>query len=277
MGHRLAICDAALARPDVDPDRTSFTIALARRPPLLFHAVGVIADTTIDLVGTIGRHHVLAGLLPGRRLRTTPPWSNERSPTTSLTKDPRRPNPRTQPQSHHHDQRRRWSLTTRPNAYLNGFWRHSRAELAVRDPNRGAPFIAFIITGGEGAPSELERDFAVYHYSPERHQLGLVRAATHLDRLDALLWRQSYVNEAPAMLVICADWPQFHWKYRFSRAYRFVYAECGAFMHTALLVGTALGLKTFQTPAIDDRRMCQTLGVVDHELGPIYMATFGRG
>ncbi|HKS44597.1 MAG TPA: nitroreductase family protein [Amycolatopsis sp.] len=87
---------------------------------------------------------------------------------------------------------------------------------------------------------------------------------------------QSYVNNAPAMLVICADWPQFSWKYRFSRAYRFVYAECGAFMHTALLLGTALGLKTFQTPAIDDRRMCQTLDVKDHEVGPIYMAAFGR-
>jgi SagB-type dehydrogenase family enzyme len=148
---------------------------------------------------------------------------------------------------------------------------------ATQSYSRGAPFTAFIITGGEGAPSELERHFGVYHYSPERHELGLVNTATDLDRLDALLWRQNYVNYAPAMLVVCADWPQFHWKYRFSRAYRFVYAECGAFMHTALLVGTALGLKTFQTPAIDDQRMCQTLDVADHELGPIYMATFGRG
>lgn len=148
---------------------------------------------------------------------------------------------------------------------------------ATQSYSLGNPFTAFVIAGGDGAPAELERDFGVYHYSPEEHQLGLVKRAHDLDRLDALLWRQSYVNYAPAMLVVCADWPQFHWKYRFSRAYRFVYAECGAFMHTALLVGTALGLKTFQTPAIDDRRMCQTLGVADHEVGPIYMATFGRG
>ncbi|MQA07398.1 MAG: hypothetical protein GEU98_02385 [Pseudonocardiaceae bacterium] len=142
--------------------------------------------------------------------------------------------------------------------------------------SRGAPFTAFVITGGDGAPTELESNFGVYHYAPERHQLGLVRRATDLDRLDALLWRQSYVNHAPTMLVICADWPQFSWKYRFSRAYRFVYAECGAFMHTALLIGTALGLKTFQTPAIDDQRMCDTLNVADYEVGPIYMAAFGR-
>lgn len=142
--------------------------------------------------------------------------------------------------------------------------------------SQGAPFIAFVITGGESAPAELERNFGVYHYAPECHQLGLVRQADDLNRFDELLWGQNYVNHAPAMLVICADWPQFSWKYRFSRAYRFVYAECGAFMHTALLVGTALGLKTFQTPAIDDQRMCQTLNVKDHEVGPIYMATFGR-
>lgn len=147
---------------------------------------------------------------------------------------------------------------------------------ATQSYSRGAPFTAFVITGGRGAPDELEQDFGVYHYDAEHHRLGLVAKADGLDRLDALLWRQTYVNDAPVMLVVCADWPQFSWKYRFSRAYRFVYAECGAFMHTALLVGTALGLKTFQTPAIDDRRMCQVLNVKDHEVGPIYMAAFGR-
>lgn len=147
---------------------------------------------------------------------------------------------------------------------------------ATQSYSCGAPFTAFIITGGEGAPGELEQDFGVYHYDPEHHRLGLVGKAGGLGRFDALLWGQDYVNHAPAMLVICADWPQFSWKYRFSRAYRFVYAECGAFMHTALLVGTALGLKSFQTPAIDDRRMCQALNVKDHEVGPVYIAVFGR-
>lgn len=142
--------------------------------------------------------------------------------------------------------------------------------------SRGMPFSAFIVTGGAGSPNELEQNFGIYHYNPERHSLGLVRKADELDQLDAVLWRQNYVNHAPAMLVICADWPQFSWKYRFSRAYRFALTECGAFMHTALLVGTALGMTTFQTPAINDKLMCQTLNVKDHEVGPIYVAAFGR-
>lgn len=68
---RIAITDATIARPDVDPDRASFTIALNTARDQLVKAAGVIADTVIDLVGTIGRH-VLDNLMPDRRLRTTP-------------------------------------------------------------------------------------------------------------------------------------------------------------------------------------------------------------
>ena len=68
---RIAIFDATLARPDVDPDRGSFTIARNTARDQLVNAAGVIADTVIDLVATIGRH-VLDNLMPDRRLRTTP-------------------------------------------------------------------------------------------------------------------------------------------------------------------------------------------------------------
>ena len=68
---RIAISDATVARPDVDPDRGSFTVALHAARDQLIAAAGVIADTVIDLVGTIGRH-VLDQLLPARRVRTNP-------------------------------------------------------------------------------------------------------------------------------------------------------------------------------------------------------------
>jgi len=68
---RIAISDATLARPDVDPDRGSFTVARNAARDQLIAAAGVIADTVIDLVGTIGRH-VLDQLLPTRRTRTNP-------------------------------------------------------------------------------------------------------------------------------------------------------------------------------------------------------------
>lgn len=68
---RTAMADATSTQPGTDPDRASFSIAWQTARDQLVLAAGVIADTVIDLVGTIGRH-VLAGLLPQRRLRVSP-------------------------------------------------------------------------------------------------------------------------------------------------------------------------------------------------------------
>jgi hypothetical protein len=68
---RLAMADATGTRPEIDPDRASFTIALHTARDLVIQAAGIIADTVIDLVGTIGRH-ILTNLMPERRIRTRP-------------------------------------------------------------------------------------------------------------------------------------------------------------------------------------------------------------
>jgi hypothetical protein len=68
---RLAMADATGTRPGIDPDRASFTIALNTARDLVVQAAGVIADSVIDLVGTIGRR-ILADLMPERRIRTRP-------------------------------------------------------------------------------------------------------------------------------------------------------------------------------------------------------------
>jgi hypothetical protein len=65
------MADATAAQPGTDPDRASFSIALQAARDQLIQAAGVIAGTTIDLTGTIGRH-ILASLLPARRLRVSP-------------------------------------------------------------------------------------------------------------------------------------------------------------------------------------------------------------
>jgi Insertion element 4 transposase N-terminal/Transposase DDE domain len=68
---RLAMADATGTRPDTDPDRASFSIALNTARDLLVQAAGIFNDTAGDLAGTIGRQ-VLAGLMPDRRIRTRP-------------------------------------------------------------------------------------------------------------------------------------------------------------------------------------------------------------
>ena len=68
---RTAIADAAATIPGTDPDRASFTVALSAARDQVILAAGVTAGPAPDLAGTIGRH-VLASLMPPRRLRTSP-------------------------------------------------------------------------------------------------------------------------------------------------------------------------------------------------------------
>jgi hypothetical protein len=68
---RIAIADATLGSPEVDPDRGSFAVALHTARDQVIKAAGVIAESTVDLIGAIGRQ-VLDNLLPDRRCRTSP-------------------------------------------------------------------------------------------------------------------------------------------------------------------------------------------------------------
>ncbi|MFI6945616.1 transposase, partial [Streptomyces sp. NPDC050422] len=68
---RTAMSDAVLHRPDIDPDRAAFTIALNTARDQIIRAAGIIAHTRIDLVGRIGTA-ILNGLLPARRERSRP-------------------------------------------------------------------------------------------------------------------------------------------------------------------------------------------------------------
>jgi hypothetical protein len=68
---RTAIADAAVTAPGTDPDRASFTIALNAARDQVILAASITAGHVIDLAGTIGRH-VLASLMPARRLRISP-------------------------------------------------------------------------------------------------------------------------------------------------------------------------------------------------------------
>jgi hypothetical protein len=68
---RTAMTNATNSQPDTDPDRASFSIAWHTARDQLIQATNVLADTVVDLVGTIGRH-ILANLTPARRLRVCP-------------------------------------------------------------------------------------------------------------------------------------------------------------------------------------------------------------
>jgi len=68
---RTALSDATLARPDIRPDRLSFTVALHAARDQVVHAAATIAETTVDLIGRIGAA-ALNQPLPARRSRSSP-------------------------------------------------------------------------------------------------------------------------------------------------------------------------------------------------------------
>ena len=68
---RTALSDATLARPDIRPNRLSFTVALHTARDQVIHAATAITDTTIDLIGRIGAA-ALNQPLPARRSRSSP-------------------------------------------------------------------------------------------------------------------------------------------------------------------------------------------------------------
>jgi hypothetical protein len=71
----------ATAPTDWSPPCSTRTATRHAARDQINHAAGVITDTTVDLVGNIGRH-VLANLMPDRRVRTKPEQSNARTPNT---------------------------------------------------------------------------------------------------------------------------------------------------------------------------------------------------
>ncbi|WP_431306148.1 transposase [Mycobacterium hubeiense] len=75
---RIAMSDAT---GTTTADRAGFSIALNTARDQVIQAAGVIADTTIDVIGKIG-HAVLDHLLPAPRHRTSPASSNAPSPNT---------------------------------------------------------------------------------------------------------------------------------------------------------------------------------------------------
>jgi transposase IS4-like protein/DDE family transposase len=68
---RLAMTEATDAQPDIPAHQASFSVALHAARDQLVHAAGIIAGTTIELVGKIGTA-VLTDLLPPRRPRRSP-------------------------------------------------------------------------------------------------------------------------------------------------------------------------------------------------------------
>lgn len=115
----------------------------------------------------------------------------------------------------------------------------------------------------------------LYHYSPDRHRLELIRAGAGPRQIDNYLPAQPWFRPAPALLLMTAVFPRTQWKYDFPRAYRVVLAEAGHLCQTFCLTATWLGLAPFCTMALADSRIEKDLGIDGVTESVLYAAGVG--
>lgn len=127
-------------------------------------------------------------------------------------------------------------------------------------PSGGArhPIEAYLaIMSVEGVPPGL------YHYSVEKHALERLRAGDFGEEVWELGHRQSGLRGVSAAVFYTVRWARHMWKYRYARSYRMVMYDTAHLVQNQILAATAVGLRTFLTPAIRDTATEAFLGIGD--------------
>jgi SagB-type dehydrogenase family enzyme len=138
-------------------------------------------------------------------------------------------------------------------------------------PSSGGTFpLALYLVAGDvdGLPAGL------YRYEPSTHMLSRV-ADTDLRRpLAAGALDQAWVAEAPASLVLAADYDRTSERYG-DRGVRYVDMEAGHAAQNVHLQAVALGLGSVPVGAFNDRTVQEVLDLPENE-EPLYILPVGR-
>jgi SagB-type dehydrogenase family enzyme len=140
-------------------------------------------------------------------------------------------------------------------------------------PSAGATFPLEVISvigdfGVSGLPAGL------YLYLPSDHALKPIRNGDVRQQLAGVALGQQAVAQAPASLVIAADYERTRRRYR-NRTERYVHMEAGHAAQNLYLQATALGLGTNAIGAFDDDGVRQVLQLAPN-LQPLYILPIGK-
>lgn len=136
-------------------------------------------------------------------------------------------------------------------------------------PSAGAtyPFETYIVAGNaEGLESGL------YRYIIQSHSLELISKGDIRENLRDSCLGQSFIAEAPATIILAADYPRTNRRYG-ERGYRYVAMEAGHIGENLHLQCEALGLGTCMVGAFHDEKVKNLLGI-DEE--PLYVMPIGK-
>jgi len=138
-------------------------------------------------------------------------------------------------------------------------------------PSAGAlyPLEIFLVVG------RVENlDPGVYQYDPKSHSISKIKDGDLRSELSIAALGQSWVKEAPAVLVIGGVFERTTRKYG-ERGIRYVFMEAGHAGQNVYLQATALNLGTVTVGAFDDERVKEILNL-PKEVSPFYLMPIGK-
>jgi SagB-type dehydrogenase family enzyme len=146
----------------------------------------------------------------------------------------------------------------------------TRAEGLRTAPSAGAlyPLEIYLVAGTVAALPA-----GIYRYLPEHHRLVHAVAGDRRRELAAAALRQSWMADAPAILVIAAVVRRTSVKYG-ERGERYVHIEAGHAAQNVCLQAVALGLGTTVVGAFSDAGVKRVLGLAEEE--PLLLVPVGK-
>ncbi len=114
----------------------------------------------------------------------------------------------------------------------------------------------------------------VYRYQPKENALWFISESDQRASLARAAWRQDYIKDAAALLVISGVYQRTTKKYG-QRGIRYVHMEAGHAAQNVFLQATALGLATVVIGAFDDESVKKILNFSDQEQ-PLYLMPVGK-
>lgn len=139
-------------------------------------------------------------------------------------------------------------------------------------PSAGAlqPLVIYLVAGKVAGLTP-----GVYRYEPSEHALVLTQTGDLRGVLAASALGQRSVQEAPAVVVIAADYQRTAHKYG-DRAQRYVHMEAGHAAQNVYLQATARGLGTVLVGSFNDLKSREVLGLPASHT-PLGLMPLGRG
>ena len=146
-------------------------------------------------------------------------------------------------------------------------------QLLKTSPSGGArhPVEAYIV-----AFNVEDLASGIYHYNCKNHSLECLDSSSDASLIWEYVHRQGDLVNASMAVFFTARWARHMWKYRYARSYRMVMFDVGHLVQTFILTATALGLRTFLTPAVSDSAIQKLLHIEDDlEESPLYCVAIG--